>query len=340
MDNENHELPEQEESKNEQEERKELIECLALAYGVTPRDEAGYYFNYGKYNQKEIARELGFDNSTLGKMLQPDWNQPRNRSYKPLIACLRKQIEINDLKQSLHSLEQKRQIQIDELNQRLKKEDRKRNLPFVASLVALMLLGILSFNLFFGYRKYKKQADWEKEHVITNAGDFAQLYSGPRGEAVAKRMVNESYPIVKEIQGAMQNGSTLSDIEKEKFISRIQNLIITVDGDERFKQRQENIVVRRDVNVVDIVDRITPRNSLFVCLPSEILQDSLPDCANNDVSYDIGLWKIKYLFFDPNISEESYKTQLTEAIIAFQNTFNPGDLEALSKYLRTGELPN
>jgi hypothetical protein len=300
------------------EERKELIECLALAYGVTPRDKEGIYFNYGKLTQKELADQLGYDNSTLGKMLKPDWINATNRSYKPLIACLRKQIEIN----------------------RLRKERKKSNMPVWVT-ISLLLLLVASNALWVINRSEPEQPRTHTEkHIVETEGEFAALFSGEGGEAVAELLAEEAYTLLKDIRDTLNAGKEPSEAQKREAIFRFQSLARQIDGAVRDQMRSLNYVaVFNEKNVVDIMDHITPRDSLFKCPPEAMLLDSCPDCARrSDAHFDDGLWRMRHFLLKQNLSKEEFKAGVKSIIRGIQQKLSTEDMEVFRHFKETGEL--
>ncbi len=312
--------PQEEGLKNGQGERKDLIECLALAYGVTPRDDAGYTFDYGKYNQKEIASQLGYDNSTLGKMLHPDWNKPQNRSYKPMIAVLKKQIEINELKAA---------------------ERKKSNKLLWAAATSTVFLIISAFFWLSNYMKDLGKTVQAEKHYITNEGDFAAIFSGEAGEAVAYQIANDGYQFIKDFHNSEKSGDTLSGIQRKEVISKFRDIVKRIDGDSRNQLQSLNYVAafHKELNVVDIIDHITPRDSLFKCPVEAFLLDSLPDCAKRKNAYfDRKLWENRHLFFKGYITEQVFKNGVIDAIRALQQELSKEDKRIFSHFIETGEL--
>lgn len=300
------------------EERKELIECLALAYGVTPRDDEGIYFNYGKLTQKELADQLGYDNSTLGKMLKPDWIEARHRSYKPLIACLRKQIEVN----------------------RLTKKSKKSKMPVWVTISVLFLL-IASNALWMVNRSESEPPRTNTEkHIVETEGEFAALFSGEGGEAVADLLGEEAYALFKDIRDTLNAGKVPSQAQKREAIFRFQNLARQIDGAVRDQMRSLNYVaVFKEKNVVDIMDHITPRDSVFKCPPEAMLLDSCPDCATrSDAHFDDGLWRMKGFLLKQNLSKEEFKTGVKQVIRGIQQKLSTEDMEVFRYFKETGEL--
>jgi hypothetical protein len=301
-----------------QEERKELIECLALAYGVTPEDSEGYYFNYGKFTQKEIASQLGYDNSTLGKMLKPDWIQARNHSYKPLIACLRKQIEIN----------------------RLTMEEKKSRIPVWVTVSTLFLLIVSNALWVINRSEHEPPRQNTEKHIVETEGEFAALFSGEGGEAVAELLAEKTYALLKDIRDTLNAGKVPSEAQKREAIFRFQSLAQQVDGAVRDQMRSLNYVaVFNEKNVVDIMDHITPRDSLFKCHPEAMLLDSCPDCARrSDAHFDDGLWRMRSLILNQNLSKEEFKTRLKLVIRGIQQKLSTEDMEVFRHFKETGEL--
>lgn len=310
--------PNEQELRDWQIERKELIECLNLAYGIKPRDEEGYSFDYGAYSQKEIAGQLGYDNSTLGKMLKPAWNEARNHSYKPLIACLRKQIEIN----------------------RLTKESKKSRMPVWVTISTLFLL-VASNALWMVNRNEPKPPHTNPEkHIVETEGEFAALFSGEGGEAVAERLAEEAYALLKDIRDTLNTGRIPSEAQKKEAIFRFQNLARQIDGEVRNQMRSLNYVaVFKEKNVVDIMDHITPRDSIFKCPPEDMLLDSCPDCARrSDAHFDDGLWRIRDFLLTQNHSKKEFKTGVKQIIRGIQQKLSTEDMEVFRHFKETGEL--
>lgn len=305
--------------KHGQEERRDLIECLALAYGVTPADDEGYSFHYGRLTQKEIASQLGYDNSTLGKMLKPDWIEARQHSYKPLIACLRRQIEIN----------------------RLKEEGKKSKIPvWVAVTATILFLVSNALWLLNTTRKEPEPIRGKEKHIVETEGEFAALFSGEEGEAVAERLAEEAYAMLKGIRDSVKAGRIPSDTQKKEAIFRFQNIARQIDGDARNKMRRLNYVaVFKELNIVDIMDHITPRDSLFKCPPEAMLLDSCPDCARrSNAHFDEGLWRMKDFLLTQDLPKEDFKKGIKQVVRGIQQKLSTEDIEVFRHFQKTGEL--
>lgn len=328
--------------KNTQQERGEMIQLLALAYGAVPGDSDGYYFNYEKFTQKEIASELGYDNSTLGKMLKPDWIQARNHSYKSLIASLKKQVEINGLKEDCS----KKEAEIDGLREQVARQkaeisntNRKRK-PYGPILAAALILLLIASTIFL-YIKSKalSQAFEAESHMITNEGDFAAIFSDEAGKEVAQKLADEGYKIVRDFHATVR-GDTLTNSEKIEIISKIQDAIKRIDGNARDELRRYKLMaVHKEINVVDIIDFITPRDSLYKCPPEAFLLNSLPDCAGkSNAQFDKKLWQTRELYFKKGIPEEVYKRDIIDAVQAVQHELSTEDRHVFNHFRQTGEL--
>lgn len=304
-------------SKQGQEERKALMECLTRAYGVTPEDDEGYCFHYAKLTQKEIASQLGYDNSTLGKMLKPDWIKARNHSYKPLIACLKKQIEINQLKE----------------------EGKKSRIPGWAAIAVMSLLLFLNGLWLLSSPKVSEPETNTEKHIVETEGAFAALFSGEGGRAVAKRVAEDAYDLLKDLRDSIKAGRMPSNAQKKEAVFRFQNLARQIDGEVRNQMRSLNyIAVFKEINVVDIKDHITPRDSLFKCPPEAILLDSCPACAtHSNAHFDRLFWRLKDFLFEDHSREDFIKV-IGQAIRATQQELSTEDMKVFSHFKKTGEL--
>lgn len=304
-----------------------LNDLYPLIEGKHTKHDEMYTFA-GKITKKEVARQLGYSEQTLGQILKTPEDE-YGKSYENFVILLKKEKRVRLLEKENGTLK----IQSDEANiveygqvprildtqNNVKKSgDETKNFPHKwAYSFLILLIALLIFSVIQSPRKRKSNKE------ITDISEITNIFDA-HGQKTLEVIVTRATEVAMEsFQKVQSTGMPLSDEEKIAIMSDAVDLLVTELGSEREQIRRLGYTVspnvQSDKNIVDLVNHVLPLTDALNSRGNELIYDELPENAG---MYDRKLWELRGLLFGELDfgSEESLAERIKNGIESERKT--------------------